>query len=71
VSQCSASTALLDSTPHLLTLDEAAARARVATCTMRRWAKAGRFPSRRLPGPNGKILIPQDAVDALFGEVPA
>jgi excisionase family DNA binding protein len=54
--------------PSLLTLNEAAALTRVSVMTARRWAKSGRIPSQRLPGPTGKILIPRDALlDLLRG----
>ena len=57
----------LEAPPPLLTLGEAADLARVSTLTVRRWANSGRLPSRRLPGPNGKILIPRQAIDELLG----
>ena len=51
--------------PDLLTLREAADALRVTESTARRWAKAGRVPAVRLPGPNGKLLIPREAVEQL------
>jgi hypothetical protein len=36
--------------------------------TVRRWANTGRIASHRLPGPNGKILIPRTALLDLLGE---
>ena len=53
--------------PDLLTLREAADALRVSTLTARRWAKAGRVPAVRLPGPNGKLLIPREAIEQLTG----
>lgn len=52
--------------PQYLTLQEFAAVLRVSLDTARRWVKAGRVPAVRLPGTNGKYLVPRDAVQSLL-----
>lgn len=57
-----------DPVSKYLTLAEAARFLRLSECTVRRWVKHGIIRASRLPGPNGRWLIPRAELHRFLDE---